>query len=76
MVLANGGNSNLQFMTNKYGCTECVGGYVGNADLPKGFTGQQFSGILQKDKGKIEKLRQNRAMLAWTIVFKKSCTLV
>jgi hypothetical protein len=35
MVLANGGNSNLQFMTNKYGCTEYVGGYVGKVDLPE-----------------------------------------
>ncbi len=35
MVLANGGNSNLQFMTNKYGCTEYIGGYVGKVDLPE-----------------------------------------
>jgi hypothetical protein len=35
MVLANGGNSNLQIMTNKYGCTEYIGGYVGKVDLPE-----------------------------------------
>ena len=25
----------MQFMTNKYGCTEYVGGYVGKVDLPE-----------------------------------------
>jgi hypothetical protein len=35
MVIANNGNSNLQFMTNKYGCTEYIGGYVGKVDLPE-----------------------------------------
>jgi hypothetical protein len=35
MVLADGRNSNLQFMANNYVCTEYIGGYVGKVDLPE-----------------------------------------
>ena len=35
MVLAAGANTNLQFLTNKYGAVEYTTGYVGKVDLPE-----------------------------------------
>ena len=35
MVLAAGGNTNLQFLTNKYGAVEYTTAYVGKVDMPE-----------------------------------------
>ncbi len=35
MVLAAGANTNLQFLTNKYGAVKYTTGYVGKVDLPE-----------------------------------------